>query len=281
MQNYVKDAFGDADVEVFSCHLDQVGYVISAELTSITDLQNNRDLKDYNLVFFRGELATLINVASTIAQYLEQHNVPHVNTAYSKRRPVGKLLQMMRLVQLGLPIPKTVCSSASHLHKLIEENLSYPAIVKDLKGAHGNNNYLVKDAAELTQILQKQPDVEFMAQQFIPNEGDYRVLLVGSQTAIIHRRSQGDSHLNNTSVGGQATLIPTADFPAEVIAESRKFAADFDYEISGVDVIFDSTTNDHYYLEINSQPQLMTGAEVELKKQMLKTYFSELLDQSA
>ena len=136
---------------------------------------------------------------------------------------------------------------------------------------------LISGVLRLAGILQKQPDLQFMAQEFIANQGDFRVLLMGPEVAIIHRQSQGDSHLNNTSVGGQATLIPTNDFPTEVIEESRKFAELCEYEISGVDVIFDSSTNKHYFLEINSQPQLMTGAEVPLKSHMLCSYFSQVL----
>ncbi len=277
MQDYVQTALGTGQAEVFSCHLDQVGYYFSNQGSQITDLVNNKDLKDYGLVFFRGKMAVSLNAASVIAQYLKENGVPHANTAYSKRRPVGKIPQMMQCASLGLPLPITVAASAKYLPQLIDEHLTYPTIVKDVVGAHGDNNYLVKDAGQLAEILQKQPEIQFMAQQFVPNNGDYRVLFVGPQTAIIHRQSQGDSHLNNTSVGGQATLIPVKDFPAKVIQESHQFAELCDYEIAGVDVIFDSNTNEHYFLEINSQPQLMTGAEVPLKQEMLKEYFSQLL----
>jgi len=46
--------------------------------------------------------------------------------------------------------------------------------------------------------------------------------------------------------------------------------------ISGVDVIVDKNTNKHYFLEVNSQPQLMSGAFVEEKAQLVADYFDSL-----
>lgn len=265
--------------EVLGCHLDEIGYVVNSENMQLLDLANNMDIKDYDFVFFRGKLAASINIASTIALYLKQHNIPHVNTAYSNRRAVRKIPQMFQLFTLGMPVPKTVSASSEHLPKLVKKYLSFPVIVKDVQGAHGNNNHLVHDKEQLENIIADSPHITFMAQEFIENDGDYRVLIVGDQTAIIHRKGSEDSHLNNTSTGGKASWVEVADFPKEIVEQSRKFAQSCEYEIAGVDVIMNKNNQKHYFLEINSQPQLMTGAYVEHKQKMLGEYFNELLDQ--
>lgn len=279
MSAFVQTAMTNQQVEttVYDCHLDEVGYVLSNGTVAVIDLRNNRDLKEYDLVFFRGKLAAAINIASTVAQYLDMHNIPHTNTAYSARRAVGKVPQMLQLAHMGLTIPFTISAQAQYLGKLIEQYLTYPVVVKDVQGAHGNNNFLVNSTLELNDILAANPDVAFMAQEFIKSDGDYRVLLVGDQTAIIHRKGQGDTHLNNTSTGGDAKLIDLADFPEEIVADSRTFATSCEYEIAGVDVIIDAETGKYYFLEINSQPQLASGAFVELKSELLGNYFKTLL----
>ncbi|MDL2362966.1 MAG: ATP-grasp domain-containing protein [Patescibacteria group bacterium] len=259
------------------CHLDEIGYVIQNDSVQLFNMRDSLDLSEYDLVWFRGKLASAINIAATASQYLQAKGIPTVNTAYANRRAVGKIAQMCQLVDMNLPIPKTVSASVKYLPDLIEKHLSYPAIVKDVKGAHGNNNYLVASKDELLSILHGNEHMDFMAQEFIENDGDYRVLLVGNQTMIIKRKGIDGSHLNNTSQGATASIIPLDEFPAEVVRDARIFAKACEYEIAGVDVIFDKNTNKHYFLEINSQPQLASGVFLDEKSAMLGTYFRNLL----
>lgn len=280
MEQFVRDALGapaGVEIVVTGCHLDEIGFVISNDQVSSLNMNDGTDLKDYDLVFFRGKLAPSINVAASVAQYLDDHHVPHLNTAYAKRRAVGKVAQMFQMAALDLPIAKTVSTNARHLPALIAQQLTYPVIVKDVQGAHGSNNYLVASEEELVKILADQPEVTFMAQEFITNDGDYRVLLVGDHAAIIHRKGQDGSHLNNTSTGGQATLINLDEFPAAILEQSRQFATYCGYEIAGVDAIIDKNTGKHYFLEINSQPQLASGAFIDTKSQLLADCFYDLL----
>ena len=150
-------------------------------------------------------------------------------------------------------------------------------VVKDKHGGHGNDNYFVQDSAELATILAKNPQIRFIAQEFIPNDRDYRILLAGSQALIIERRGQAGSHLNNTSQGGTATLIDPDDFPAELVEAARAYATWCQYEIAGVDVVMNVETGKYYFLEINSQPQIVTGAFVPEKQQLIGQYLRQLL----
>lgn len=282
---FVKQAIeksGIAKIDVFYCHLDDLGYIISgANGSKMPDLRNNRDLAEYDLVFFRGKLAGNINLAATASQYLRFNNIPHVNTAYGSRRAIGKLPQLYNMVALDMPVPSTVSAKAQYLPSLIERHLTFPVIVKDVQGAHGSHNYLIKDSQELNRILAQNPDIDFMAQEFIPNEGDYRVLIVGDKVTLIYRQSAGKSHLNNTSVGGKATLADLDTLDPKIIEQSKLISKFCEYEISGVDVIVNQENGSYYFLEINSQPQLQTGAFVEEKKALLGQFFNQLLDQSA
>jgi gamma-F420-2:alpha-L-glutamate ligase len=251
--------------------------VLSTDSLQVLDLRNDADLKDYDLVFFRGKLAASINIVSLASHYLEKHDIPHVNTAYSKRRPVGKVQQMYQLHELGLSLPKTVGGPVDKLQGLIEAHIGYPAVVKDVQGAHGNANFLVHSDEELQAILRENADISFMAQEFIKSDGDFRVLLVGEQVAIIHRKGADDTHLNNTSQGGKATLVEPEKFSDEIIAQSLRFAEYCGYEIAGVDVIIDEASGQPYFLEINSQPQMASGAFTDLKTELLGSYFAKLL----
>ena len=265
------------DINVYFCHVDQLGFVVHNQSSDIFDLRNNANLHEYDLVFFRGKLRASINDVSLVSYYLQKTGVPSLNTAYANRRATGKVPQMFQMHDMGMPIPFSVSASNEYLPELIEMHLTYPIVVKDIHGGHGNNNFLVKNADELQAILSEHADVRFMAQEFIPNDCDYRVLVIGSKELIIKRQAAGDSHLNNTSQGGSATIVPTDEFPADIIAQSRAYAQRCSYELAGVDIMFDKNSNQPYFLEINSQPQIATGAFVPEKTKMVGEYFRSIL----
>jgi glutathione synthase/RimK-type ligase-like ATP-grasp enzyme len=267
----------ETGIQVFLCHIDELGFVANNDMAGIFDFHNDRELTGYDLVFFRGKLRAAINDVSLVSYFLQKQDIPSVNSAYSNRRATGKVPQMFQVRDLGLPIPYTVSAASKYLPGLIASHLSYPVVVKDIHGGHGHDNYLVSDEEQLREILDGSPEIRFMAQQFIPNDCDYRVLIVGPKELIIKRQAVGESHLNNTSQGGNATLVDPAGFPAEIVAEARRFAESCSYEIAGVDVVMDKETGAHYYLEINSQPQVATGAFVPEKTEMVGEYFRGIL----
>jgi glutathione synthase/RimK-type ligase-like ATP-grasp enzyme len=265
------------DAQVDCCPLNEIGYFISNESSQIFDLRNNRSIDNYDLVFFRGKMQTANNEAATIASYMQSKGIKYVSTAYGTRRAVGKVAQMYQFSSIGCSIPITVSAAANYMPKLIREHLDYPVILKDVNGSHGNDNYLLNTEEELQKILDNSPNIKFMAQEFIKNEGDYRILIIGNDYLIIHRLARGNSHLNNTSAGGTATVIDHDKFPAKIVEEAQKIAKVSCYEITGIDAIIDTDSDKHYFLEMNSQPQLLTGAAVAEKKALLGKYFADLL----
>ena len=281
MTKYVADSLASAgsDAEVYFCHIDEVTFVISNEGAGLTDVRNQRDFRSYDLVFFRGKLAAYINDAMLVAAFLKQAGVPFRNTIYGKRRAVGKIAQILQIQAIGGSVPTTIAAPNSLLPSLIAKHLGYPVIVKDVYASHGDCNFLVRDKQQLADILTQYPDRRLIAQQFIESEGDYRILLVGPETMIIHRQGQGDTHLNNVSQGAIASIIPLVEFPVDVINQARQIADDYDFELAGVDVIFDKKSGEHYFLEINSQPQLIDGAAFQSEKSLLLgKYLKSVLD---
>ncbi len=279
MAQYVQSSVNSStnSYEVSYCHMDELGFVANNESVAIQDLRNNRPLSDYQLVFFRGKLKGPMNDVALVSYYLHELGITSINSAYANRRATGKVAQMFQLHDLGIPIPYSVSASAKYLPALIREHLTHPLVVKDSHGVHGNINFLVHSDKELEQILAAHPTVSFIAQEYIPNDSDYRILIAGPRELIIQRKASGSSHLNNTSQGGTATLIARKDFSSDIIAQARQFAAFCKYELAGVDVMFHRDTGEHYFLEINSQPQIVSGAFVEEKSQVVGKFFRDLL----
>lgn len=266
-------SFGGEVAVEFSA-LDDLVHVLDGSDTHVFRAGTDEDIASFDFIWLRGRYVPVMNEIAVIGEYLKDRGANFDNRSYAYRGAYGKAAQMHRLAALGLPYPKTVFAVGKHAQAAFVANLPFPMVVKNNHGSHGEKNYLVEDETQLTGVLQAHPEVAFVAQEFIPNESDFRLLLIGEGKLIIERTGTPGSHLNNTSQGGRAKLVPADAFPAEVVAEARRFAAALHYEISGVDVLFSSESGQHYFLEANSQPQIISGAFVEQKQQLLARYLN-------
>lgn len=257
---------------------DDLVYSIVDGKAQIFDTKNNRDLKDYDLVNFRfwhgaGEQA------AACAEYLKKNDVAFYDREVGEYRSKSKLSEYFRLWAKGLPMPDTlfcrehVLTAALKLHR----EFTFPLIVKDIDASKGKNNFLVKTKAKIHTILLENSDNSFVIQNFIPNDGDYRVLVYGRSIAgvIQRRRTSNKTHLNNTSQDGEAIFIDASEFDDNFKKLAIKAAAVFKRQIAGVDLIIDSETSKISVLEVNNTPQIDTGTFVENKVHALAEYFSK------
>ena len=54
-----------------------------------------------------------------------------------------------------------------------------------------------------------------------------------------------------------------------MIADAKKIAGHLGMTIAGVDAIIDTDSGEYFFLEVNSQPQIMSGAFLDVKASML------------
>ena len=85
------------------------------------------------------------------------------------------------------------------------------------------------------------PGVKFVLQEFIPNEGDLRILVFGDKPVMaINRKANNSSHLNNTSQGGLAEVLSLESVSQDILEISKKAAKIIKLQVAGVDVMIDS-----------------------------------------
>lgn len=257
----------------------EVGYAIFDDLIitvgdgdfSILDTRGGHDLKEYGMILLRGHVREHFDVVKAVSIYVKSYGVPVLND-YSTFRSSSKLIQAVQFHELSVPVARTIFVTPAVLRMASAFPLGFPCIMKATYGSHGNHNYLVKDLEDIVRRQAENPGHEFVLQRYVPNDCDYRVLLIGSEFMIIKRTAGVGSHLNNTSRGGTAELIDGASLPPVIIEQSRRVARKLGMTIAGVDVLYDSVTGTYVFLEINSQPQLMTGACVDEKAKLLGAY---------
>ncbi|HEX8762790.1 MAG TPA: hypothetical protein VF733_03445 [Candidatus Saccharimonadales bacterium] len=274
---------GSGQIAYDSCTIEDLIFIFDGQKLMII-FDKDRSLTDYDGIFLLGWFKYAIHedMALAVARYAEAKNIPLLNTEALFLRSRSKLSQYVIGALNDIKMTSFIVAprgAPNNISSLMRQaGLGFPLIVKGVSASRGNDNYLVRSSAELQDVYQKSPEVTFVIQKFIPNDGDYRLLVMGDRVRVaLHRQAQGDSHLNNTSQGGEAKLADLRDLNPAMLADSVKIAQLLRRPVTGVDMIVDNQTGEYYFLEANNMPQLSTGSLVPEKMRALDSYFCEWL----
>lgn len=241
-------------------------------------VSNMRPLSAFKAVYFKSYFR-YHEQATAIAEALEAHGIFFVGNELRQYIPAYKLSQMARLSRAGLPLPRTLYLPQEHYvsnFPYIVANYGLPFIFKAVDGATGDDNYLVGSEAQLKQLVRQYPERHFIVQNFIQNDGDLRILIVGGEIRLIieRRRSSGATHLNNTSKGAAARLIPIEEFDQSLQKLSLAAGKIMGRDVAGVDLMLEADTGNPYILEVNASPQIGSGAFEEEKLAIYADFFT-------
>lgn len=249
---------------------------VGPEEFTIRDTKNQVNVQNYDLIMLRGMgFRGLFDVLFALSQYCVKHGTKLINS-YDRSYDFSKLAQAVRLTEGGLAVPQTVYVTSAVTSNQTNLSFGFPCIMKDVHGAHGNDNYIVNSLDEVRRIAQNNPDIRFIVQAFVPNSGDLRVLVLGDRTLMIKRQAIDGTHLNNTSKGGSASLVAADEAAGALLEIALSAAKILDMTCAGVDIITDEISGKQYVLEVNSQPQLHTGAFLSEKQQLVADHLKDL-----
>lgn len=252
------------DLQIQYTLYDDLLHYIDGEQSSIIDTKSGRDIASFDVVYQR-RWGDMPEHALACAIYLRKKNIRVIDRESYSPGSRNKLTQAWRLWEASLPHPATVYANRDvAVDQIIATTsqwpIAWPLILKGVNATRGNDNYLVKSEDAMREKLALHPGVDFLVQAFVPNDGDYRVLVCGSTIELImHRQAATDSHLNNTSQGGDARLVEDGVLPEQALADAVKAAQAFERDIAGVDLVFDKDTGQHYFFEVNRAPQIESG----------------------
>ena len=241
-----------------------------------------RDLASFNLVVFKDYLRD-IDIAVSAAAYLKSRGVKFIDKALANIILTDKLYQYVTLSENKIPIPKTTYFSSEVLknaYTVLAEKLGLPFILKNINDNKGRNNFLISSRSSFSSIMDNiTPTDKYVAQEFIDNDGDYRLFILGHKVklAIKRNRDPARTHLNNVSAGAKTEIVDLKVLPSSVQAFSLKAAASLKRDIAGVDVVRNNKTGEWYCFEVNDGPQLLSGAFVDDKRRAFFEYIEYLL----
>ncbi len=183
-------------------------------------------------------------------------------------------------------LPRSLAFYSVNSIKKVLKFFDFPFIVKIYKEAmmsQGRGVFLVRSKEELRQIVEKyqKETRRFIAREYIPNNGDIRVFVVGYKAiAAMYRIPKEGEFRSNISQGGSAEPVDLEkNQQLKEIAE--KVAKATGVEIAGVDIMLHKYTKTPYVLEVNPGPQFrgmetLTGVNVAEK---IVKYFEKLVAQ--
>lgn len=265
---------GQTDVEVNKVFFEDLLMHVKTGQQSIVDSISGEDLADADFViavnwYKRGKSSINRDFGFATALYLKDRGVAFWNSEMGNQRSVSKLSAMMQLSLADIPVPETYFSLNSEL--LAQSVASTPYILKSAAASRGNDNYLCNSSNEIAEKVNSDGPNHFLVQEFIPNESDLRVVCFGGEPAMVieRRRINDDTHMNNTSQGAEATTKEIADLPPKIIEECKNICYSMGREMAGIDLLFESGSDRHVYLEVNAVPQLTSGSFVDQKMAVL------------
>lgn len=239
--------------------------------------RNGMALSEFDFVYFKSYFR-YSEFAGVIATYLEKEDKKFVCSELRHHIPLTKLTQFARMANAGLPIIKTVFMLTDEFRESfteLSEKLGVPFIFKSIDGKGGDDNFLVQTETQFMDILDTLSDRQFVAQAFIANDSDYRVLIVGGEIKLVIKRQRAadETHLNNTSQGADASLLSLKDMDEDIQALCKRAAFVMQRETAGVDLLFEAGTSAPYILEVNASPQVGTGTFLAEKVDIFSEYF--------
>lgn len=227
------------------------------------------------------------DMAYVIAYYLRSKGIKFTGKTILDLYPGSKTGEMVRLAAAGnIPYPKSYYTTdESKLMQLFDwahdiHGLEFPIVLKASNASKGEHNHLFRSKDELAGFI-PEPGMHYLMQEAIPNDSDYRVLVIGGQVQLVIQRTRTntESHLNNTSQGANADVVPKENWPAGLEDLAVRAAEALGREdIAGVDVLTNKETGDQYVLEVNKTPHMSIGAENVIETK-LRALFAQLAKQ--
>jgi glutathione synthase/RimK-type ligase-like ATP-grasp enzyme len=247
----------------------------------IIRLDDGHPLDGYDAVYLH-HWGRYESMARCVAFYTRFTNTPALNVQLLDTWPVTKISELCRLTAAGVPHPRTFftpqCENLPSAWRRFRDvfDVKFPVVVKAIGASRGKFNFKADSEEELLPLDRRWT---YLVQEYVPNDGDYRILVVGGRPAVaIRRERQSDrTHLNNTAAGGTTALVALDSLDPhwlDIAVEAAKAMGRESF--SGVDLLIDSVTQQPYVLEVNLCPDLVNGAEIESVTAKVQAVVAEL-----
>lgn len=228
------------------------------------------DLKDFDGWYFRS-VGSELEWSKLLQFYARKHCIPVVDEYLMIEGPLRRFKSIMtwQLLEAGVNYPKSAYVETINDLKKELTGWEFPAIVKLSQGGrHGMGTFWIRemgDIEKLVHVLEGRrerakekgekvvPMRGFLIQEYIRNDGDYRVMTVGYKCIGGFKRQVKEEKLILNKSQGNSVVVK--ELPQDVVETAEMAAKVLEVEVAGTDLIRDSKTGKVYIVEVNEAPQ--------------------------
>ena len=249
--------------------------IISTEKKNQNILLNGQRVSLPDFILPRlGAEATCFDLA--LIRQFELQGVYSANSASAIETVKNKMLVSQLMMRAELPHPKTMLLKFPVALDLVEQEIGFPLVIKNVSGVRGIGVYLCESATsfrDLIGLFNAQYNQQLIVQQFVANSygRDLRVFVLANQVIGCMQRTANEGFKANYSLGGNVAPFPLSH---EIEQLALACAKAVDLEIAGIDLLF--APEGFYICEANSSPgfkgmELASGKDIatEILKQII------------
>ncbi|MBD1584329.1 ATP-grasp domain-containing protein [Pseudoalteromonas sp. S16_S37] len=172
------------------------------------------------------------------------------------------------------------CNSIAAALARIDDNFTYPIVVKQNKGALGTNVFLCSDALETEKAFQdifnhqsKSYDYIALAQEFVTTKSEYRLLCAYGKPIFAYQRGSAAATFNVKywEHGEQAQLVTDKALFQQLADFVQPIYDEFPMGWVGYDIIIDDK-DELYLIELNASPQFNNFIEHNSSEPVIELY---------
>lgn len=193
--------------------------------------------------------------ALAIIRQLEYLGVYSCNSATTIETVKDKLRMHQLLAQSNLPTPKTMLVKFPIDIKVVEQEIGFPAIVKNVTGTEGAGIYLCESPNSFLDLMEliytNNSKANIIIQEFLQKSRgkDLRVFVLGGRVIGCMKRSSKTSFKANFSRGGNVDAFKLTPEIEWLATETARLVG---LDIAGIDLLFDK--KGFKICEANSSP---------------------------
>lgn len=199
--------------------------------------------------------AHFTTLAESVSRSLELQGAVLLNPIAAIIRARDKMETLIHLENAGLPVPRSeLIRDLDQIADAIDRVGGSPVVIKPLRGSQGSGVILAESKVSALSVIESLlfQSREFLIQQFLPSEGDIRVLVLeGRVQAAMARETAPGEFRSNIHRGGTARIHQLTPREEELAIEA---AGALGLRCAGVDFLVGS--EGPVVLEVNASPGL-------------------------
>lgn len=251
---------------------------IFIEKNSVKAFIKNKSLEKYSTIFLR-RVGNNRNLAFILSNIAKKNNLLCIDNLYQNTNEASKLKQTAILALENVSVPKTYFSSIYTKKSIAnaQKFLGLPMVIKTSKSKKGLGVFLAKTKKEVLEIITKNPQGEIIIQEFIPNDFDYRILVLGNSIGCAIKRERPDKKnefRNNVYLGATERFLDLSRVSSTLRKTALQAAKIANIQVAGVDIVI-NPTGQPYVFEVNRSPAFTYDEKISNELSSLAEYLKQ------